>query len=178
VRRAVFLDRDGVLVRAQPAGTAAHGPLTLEEFHLLPGIEEPLTRLREAGYLLVLVTNQPGIARGHLTWAVLQEMHRRLQTVVALDAVYICPHTDADACACRKPKQGMLLEAARDLSIDLGRSAFIGDTERDLRAGASAGVRTILLDYEYNRGLTDVPRAANLSEAADWILGTNYGSPA
>ena len=171
MRRAVFLDRDGVLVSARPVGNAAHGPLTLDQFHIMPGIEEPLERLREAGYLLVLVTNQPGIARGELTWDVLQEMHRRLQAVVALDAVYVCPHTDADACACRKPKAGMLLQAARELSIDLGQSIFIGDTERDFRAGESAGVTTILLDYEYNRGLTEATRVRDLTEAADLILG-------
>lgn len=171
MRRAVFLDRDGVLVHARPVGTAAHGPLSLDEFHVLPGIEKPLARLRQAGYLLVLVTNQPGIARGELTWEVLQEMHRQLQAEVSLDAVYVCPHSDADACACRKPKAGMLLDAARDFSIDLAQSVFIGDTERDLRAGESARVRTILLDYDYNRGLTDATRVAGLTEAADLILG-------
>ena len=171
MRRAVFLDRDGVLVSARPVGNAAHGPLTLDQFHIMPGIEEPLERLREAGYLLVLVTNQPGIARGELTWDVLQEMHRRLQAVVTLDAVYVCPHTDADACACRKPKAGMLLQAARELSIDLGQSVFIGDTERDFRAGESAGVTTILLDYEYNRALTEAARVRDLTESADLILG-------
>jgi D-glycero-D-manno-heptose 1,7-bisphosphate phosphatase len=177
MKRAVFLDRDGVLVRARAVGAAAHGPLALHDFQILPGIEEPLARLREAGYLLVLATNQPGIARAELSWDVLDEMHRRLQAVAGLDAVRVCPHTDADACACRKPKAGMLLEAARELGIDLAQSFFIGDTERDLRAGETAGVRTILLDYEYNRGLSGVARAGSLAEAADLILRGDQRGP-
>jgi D-glycero-D-manno-heptose 1,7-bisphosphate phosphatase len=173
MRRAVFLDRDGVLVGARPVGATAHGPLSLDEFRILPGIAEPLARLREAGYLLVLVTNQPGVARGQLPWDVLHEMHRRLREVAALDDVRVCPHTDADACACRKPKAGMLLDAARDLEIDLAQSFFIGDTGRDAQAGEAAGVRTILLDYEYNRGVSGVLRVGSLAEAADLILGRN-----
>ena len=169
MRRAIFLDRDGVLVSAKPVVNTAHGPLTLDEFALLPGIEEPLARLRADGYLLVLVTNQPGLARGHLTWEVLGEMHRRIQEVIPLDAVYVCPHTDADQCACRKPKAGMLLDAARDLGIDLKESFFIGDTARDLGAGRNAGVRTILLDYEYNREIA-ATRCGSLGEASERIL--------
>jgi D-glycero-D-manno-heptose 1,7-bisphosphate phosphatase len=168
MNRAVFLDRDGVLVKASEIG---HGPLTLEQFRLLPDIREPLLRLRKAGYLLVLATNQPGIARGTLTREVLNEMHRRLEDEIALDAVYVCPHTDADGCACRKPKPGLLLQAARELTIDLAGSFFVGDTERDTRAGERAGVRTILLDCEYNRDLTVAHRVRDVAAAADVILG-------
>lgn len=168
MKRAVFLDRDGVLVQASEIG---HGPLTLDQFRLLPGIREPLLRLREAGYLLVLATNQPGISRGTLRWEVLQEMHHRLGKEIALDGLYVCPHTDADACACRKPKPGLLLQAARDLGIDLGRSFFVGDTERDTRAGESAGVPTILVDCEYNRELKVEHRVRDVAAAAELILG-------
>ena len=168
MKRAVFLDRDGVLVQASDIG---HGPLTLDQFRLLPGIREPLLRLREAGFLLVLATNQPGISRGTLTWDVLREMHQRLGAVVPLDGLYVCPHTDADGCACRKPKPGLLLQAASDLSIDLSESFFVGDTDRDTRAGESAGVPTILLDCEYNRGLRVAHRVRDVAAAADLILG-------
>jgi D-glycero-D-manno-heptose 1,7-bisphosphate phosphatase len=169
-RRAVFLDRDGVLVKPAVRNGYAYGPLSLAEFELLPGIAGPVGRIREAGFLTVLVTNQPGISRGLLDQATLDEMHARLRAAVPLDAVYFCPHTDADGCACRKPKPGMLLEAARSLGIDLKGSYFIGDTDRDMQAGASAGATPILLDAPYNQEVEVRYRVSGLAEAADLIV--------
>src|SRR5712671_419006 len=103
-RRAVFLDRDGVLVRAAPLVDYAHGPHTLDEFSMFEGIAEPVQRLRDAGFLTVLATNQPAIARGDMDWKTLDEMHRRLAAKVPLDDIEVCPHVDADDCPCRKPK--------------------------------------------------------------------------
>ena len=170
-RRAVFLDRDGVLVKPTVRDGYAYGPMSLAEFELLPGIGEPVGRIREAGFLIVLATNQPGISRGMLDWPVLDEMHARLGQVAKLDAVYVCPHTDADGCACRKPKPGMLLEAAGKLEIELGASYFIGDTGRDVDAGIAAGVTPILLDTYYNHEVTSGLRVRDLSAAVDLILG-------
>ena len=95
-RRAVFLDRDGVLVRAAPLTDYAHGPLTLDDFSLFDGIAEPVRRLREAGFATVLATNQPAIARGQMSRETLDEMHRRLAAAIPLDDIEVCPHTDAD----------------------------------------------------------------------------------
>lgn len=174
-RRAVFLDRDGVLVKAVRYGEYAHGPLALADFELHHNIAEPVRRLREAGFLTVLATNQPGIARGKLTWETLHRMHQILREAVPLDAIEICPHTDADGCPCRKPKPGMLLHAAEALSIDLASSFFIGDTWRDIEAGLAAGVTPVLLDWAYNRNL-DVPhRFAKLAVAAKFIVETSGG---
>lgn len=175
--RAVFLDRDGVLVRAKVNGNYAHGPLTLEDFELLPDIAGPVRRIREAGFLVILATNQPGIARGYLDWETLNEMHRRLREVVTLDAVEVCPHTDADGCACRKPKGGMLLAAAGRFSIELAASYFVGDTERDVRAAEAAGATPVLIDAPYNRQLSVPCRAPNLAAAADWILSGGSRGP-
>src|ERR1022692_4045489 len=111
-RKAVFIDRDGVLVRAAGREDYAHGPLTLDEFSLLPNVGGPVQRIRDAGFLTVLATNQPGVARGYLSWETLNEMHRLLRLAVPLDGIEVCPHDDADNCACRKPKPGMLLAAA------------------------------------------------------------------
>jgi D-glycero-D-manno-heptose 1,7-bisphosphate phosphatase len=169
-RRAVFLDRDGVLVRAAPQKDYAHGPLTLAEFSLTPGVVEPVERMRSAGFLTVLATNQPGVARGQISWETLNEMHRILQSAVPLDDIEICPHQDADQCACRKPKPGMLLDVASRLGIDLPHSYFIGDTRRDVGAALAAGVTPILIDCSYNRDLRVQHRVKDLAEAADLIV--------
>lgn len=171
-RRAVFLDRDGVLVRAfDRGGGAIHGPLTLEEFEILPGVAAPVTRLRAAGFLAVMVTNQPGISRGVLSRENLNEMHRRLAGAgVTLDYIGVCPHSDADACACRKPKPGLLLDCARDTGVALEQSWMIGDTWRDAAAAAAAGVRFLLVDAPYNHELQACTRVRSLTSAADIIL--------
>ena len=179
--RAVFLDRDGVLVKPTIRNGYAYGPMSLEEFELLPQIAEPVSRIRAAGYLAVLATNQPGISRGALHWDTLNEMHRRLQAVVPLDAVYVCPHTDQDACECRKPKAGMLRDAAGTLGIDLAASYFIGDTDRDVAAAMAAGVTPVLLHTNYNQSVATRWRVRDLSAAADLIVhcetGDSYQSP-
>jgi D-glycero-D-manno-heptose 1,7-bisphosphate phosphatase len=171
MRKAVFLDRDGVLVRAAPLKEYAHGPLTLEDFSLFPGVADPVRRMREAGFLAILVTNQPAIARRQMSRETLDEMHRILQSTVPLDDIEVCPHADADCCECRKPKPGMLLTAAKKLSIDLAASYFIGDTVRDVEAALAAGVTPILIDWPYNRGLNVRHRVKDLAEAAGVVLG-------
>jgi D-glycero-D-manno-heptose 1,7-bisphosphate phosphatase len=170
-RRAVFLDRDGVLVRAAPLKDYAHGPLTLEDFSLFEGIAEPVCRLRDAGFLIVLATNQPAVARGQISWETLDEMHRRLGSAIPLDDIEVCPHIDSDCCVCRKPKPGMLLAAAEKLNLNLPASYFIGDTARDVNAALAAGVTPILIDWPYNRDLQVPHRVKDLAEAAKVILG-------
>ena len=171
-RRAVFFDRDGVLVCAAPLVDYAHGPLTLEDFSLFPNISEPVQRLRDAGFLTVLATNQPAIARGQMSWETLNEMHRLLQAAVPLDDIEVCPHVDADNCACRKPKPGMLLDAARELGIDLGASFLVGDRWRDVAAAQAAGCRALFIDYKYQEKQPDRPYIAvkSLPEAAGYIV--------
>lgn len=171
-RRAVFLDRDGVLVRPEVRNGYAYGPMKLEDFELLPGIAGPVERLRRAGFFVLLATNQPGVSRGVLLQSTLDRMHAILCEAAPLDAVYVCPHTDADECGCRKPKPGMLLDAAARHSLDLSRSFFIGDTDRDVNAALAAGVTPVLLDTYYNRAVPSTCRVAGLAEAVDFILRT------
>jgi D-glycero-D-manno-heptose 1,7-bisphosphate phosphatase len=171
----VFFDRDGVLVKPTIRNGYAYGPMSLQEFELLPGISEPVRRVRDAGFLTVLATNQPGISRGALDWSTLEEMHARLRSVVPLDAVYVCPHTDADACGCRKPKAGMLCEAAEKLGIDLAASYFIGDTDRDVAAALASGVTPVLLDTHYNQAVQTRYRVPDLAAAADLIVHCETG---
>lgn len=170
-RRAVFLDRDGVLVQAAPQKAYAHGPLVLEDFALVPGVIEPVRRLHDAGFLTVLATNQPAIARRQMTWEILNEMHRILSDALLLDHLEICPHTDSDQCLCRKPKPGMLLSAASKLGIDLSASFFVGDTYRDVEAARAAGVTPVVIDWPYNQDLRVELRVKDLAEAARVILG-------
>jgi D-glycero-D-manno-heptose 1,7-bisphosphate phosphatase len=181
MKPAVFLDRDGVVNEAVITGSTARAPLELGSFVLLPGIEEAVGRIRRAGYVVVVVTNQPDIARGSVDAAVVDAMHERLRADLALDAVYCCPHDNADACDCRKPAPGMLLRAAADLDLDLTRSWLIGDRWVDLAAGIAAGVEPVLLErpYSWKPTSSGVPsdelRAAwsapTLNECVDHVLG-------
>ena len=164
---AVFLDRDGVLI--EDTGY----PDDPETIHLLPGVGEALRRLRSAGWRLVVVSNQSGVARGRFSLARLEEIHLRLVALleaegVALDGLYFCPHHPEGpvpefkrACDHRKPEPGMLLSAARDLGLDLGQSWMIGDKETDLEAGRRAGCRALLV------GSSETP---DLLAAAYYVL--------
>jgi D-glycero-D-manno-heptose 1,7-bisphosphate phosphatase len=170
-RPAVFLDRDGVLNEAFVRDGTPTPPPSVAEFRLLPGVVDACTELKHAGFALVVVTNQPDIARGTQTWAEVNRMHERLRSLVPVDKVYVCPHDDVDACACRKPQPGMLLAAAEQLDLDLTRSACIGDRWRDVEAAHRAGVTAIYVDCNYDERApvgADVA-VANLPEAAAWI---------
>lgn len=149
---ALFIDRDGTLVEPR------HYPTRAEELRLFDGIAPELRRLRALGMRLVVITNQSGIAHGYLTEADLARMHSYLRVALAalgvcLDGIYHCPHHPDGAiadlavrCACRKPEPGMLLRAAAELGLDLGRSWFLGDILDDVEAGNRAGCRTVLAD--------------------------------
>jgi len=172
-RAAVFLDRDGVLNKAfvTEAGTPSP-PRSIDELEILPGVIESCDRLRELGYLLVVVTNQPDIARGTLDASVVDEINLRLQAELTLDSVWTCPHDDSDGCACRKPRPGLLLEAAQHHGIDLERSFMVGDRWRDVEAGRGAGCKTLwVVDPTYK----DPPavgadvRVRDLRDATHWI---------
>lgn len=154
-QKAIFLDRDGTINKY--AGFVR----TPEEFELLPGVAHAIKSINESGYLCIVVTNQPVIARGEVSFAQLDEIHNKMETLLGregayLDAIYFCPHHPDGgfegevpelkiACECRKPKPGMLLKAAGDYNIDLGKSFMIGDSRSDMEAGKAAGCKTILL---------------------------------
>lgn len=149
MRKALFLDRDGVINRALVRQGRPFAPLSLEELELIPGVAESLLRMRNAGFLNVVVTNQPDIATGKQRRAVLDAMHMRLESELAIDSIRVCVHIDADDCACRKPRPGLLLQAARDLGIDLAQSYMVGDRWRDIAAGQIAGCKCFFIDCDY-----------------------------
>jgi len=170
--RAVFLDRDGVL----NANIVRHGkpyaPRSLAEFRLLPGVEEAVRRLREAGFLTIVATNQPDVAAGLTERATVDAIHDDLRRRLPLDDIKICWHVDADHCACRKPKPGMLLEAAAEHDIDLKASYMVGDRWRDVLAGQAAGCDTELVDHGLVQEKPCAPDkiVLSLAEAVAYIL--------
>jgi D-glycero-D-manno-heptose 1,7-bisphosphate phosphatase len=170
-RPAVFLDRDGVLTEAFVRDGVPTPPRTLAEFRVLPGVTEACSALRRVGFVLVAVTNQPDIARGTHARAEVDEMNQRLCSLVPLDEICVCPHDDADGCTCRKPKPGMLLDAADRLGLDLARSFSVGDRWRDIEAALRAGVTAIHVDRHYNEQPPSGAHAvvADMPEAAAWI---------
>lgn len=175
-RRAVFLDRDGVLNRAVVRDNKPFSPASLAELEIVPEAGAVLARLKEAGYLLIVVTNQPEVARRTITREQVAEINEALAAALPIDDFFVCPHDNEDACGCRKPLPGLLLEAAGRYGIDLPSSFMIGDRWRDIDAGAAAGCRTVLLDSGYNeRSPSAAPdtRVASVREAAEWILASS-----
>src|SRR6202022_3622745 len=143
-------DRDGVINRALIRDGTPHPPATLRDLEILPYVPEALSALKAQGYSLVVVTNQPDVARGTSSRELVDSIHERLKSTLDLDAIFTCFHDNADACDCRKPNPGLLYRAAHDLSIDLPSSFMVGDRWRDVEAGKRAGCRTFFVDRSYH----------------------------
>jgi D-glycero-D-manno-heptose 1,7-bisphosphate phosphatase len=170
--RAVFLDRDGVVNRALVRNGKPYPPASLAELEVLPGVGEALSRLKAAGLWLIVTTNQPDVARGTQTREQVEALHVALKAQLPIDEFRTCYHDAADACACRKPRPGLLLQAARDHQIELSHSYMVGDRWRDVAAGQYAGCTSLFIDYHYAErepGGSFV-RIQSLLEAAEWIL--------
>jgi len=170
--KTVFLDRDGVLNEALVREGKPFSPMTVAEVIVPTDVPDALARLRQHGFRLIMVTNQPNIARGTQSRESVYAINRHLQEVLRLDAAEVCEHDDADHCDCRKPNPGMLLRAAKRDHIALAESFMVGDRWRDVEAGRRAGCRTILIGHGYNETMTSPPDAAvaTFGEAVDWIL--------
>jgi D-glycero-D-manno-heptose 1,7-bisphosphate phosphatase len=172
VRRAVFLDRDGVINRSVVKDGKPRAPESVDDLEILEGVRESLESLRNAGFLNIVVTNQPDVAAGKLELETVEAMHRRLRNELVLDDIKVCYHGDADGCECRKPKPGMLLQAAREFGIDLKRSFMVGDRWRDVAAGNAAGCVSFFIDYGYSEKRPAPPyiEVKSLAEAGNRIL--------
>jgi D-glycero-D-manno-heptose 1,7-bisphosphate phosphatase len=171
-RAAVFFDRDGTLIEG-PVVDGRQGSIRrADDLELAPGAEQACTALRAAGFPLVVVTNQPDVARGSLSREELDRIHARLRELLPLDEIVACPHDDADRCGCRKPLGGMLVDAAERHGLDLAGSFLVGDSWRDVEAGRRAGCTTVFLDREYSDAVPVEPAVTvrDLGEAAAWIL--------
>jgi D-glycero-D-manno-heptose 1,7-bisphosphate phosphatase len=167
----VFLDRDGVLNRAVVRDGRPYPPASISEVEVPPDVPAALEGLRACGLLLVAVTNQPDVARGAQTREGVEQIHHYLRDRLPLDAIFTCFHDDPDGCDCRKPKAGLLHQAARELAIDVERSFMVGDRDSDVGAGRAAGCLTFLLDAPYNERPRWPPdhRVKTLLEAAEQI---------
>lgn len=176
-RRAVFLDRDGVINRALVRDGKPYPPAGVDELEALPGVAAALQRLKLAGYLLIVVTNQPDVARGTQSRAAVEAIHAQLASILPIDEFRTCYHDDDDACACRKPKPGLILDAARAHDVDLHASVMVGDRWRDIEAGRRAGCVTVFVDWAYQERQPEQPDVAvsSLREAVDWILSRSPG---
>lgn len=175
LKRAVFLDRDGVINDVVDRGenffvlekkVRFTAPLSYNEFKIKDGVKEALQNMREAGWLTILATNQPDITYGLLS----KEEHERIMAdikALPFDDIYVCSHGRHDGCDCKKPKPGMLLAAAKKWNIDLSTSVVIGDTESDVGAARAIGCSVILIDRAYNKDVKSVTRVANLNKALE-----------
>jgi D-glycero-D-manno-heptose 1,7-bisphosphate phosphatase len=173
VTRAVFADRDGVLCANVMRDGRPVAPTRLEDFRLLPGVEDSVRALKSAGYLVIVVTNQPDVGTGRTPRATVEAMHDIIRSSLAVDDIKACFHTSADSCTCRKPKPGMILEAAAERAIDLPASFVVGDRWSDVAAGQEAGCATIFVDYghEADRPINADTVVGSFAEAVRVILG-------
>lgn len=173
MRRAVFLDRDGVINRAVVRDGKPYPPANLAEMEILPGVPEALAELHDAGLMLIVVTNQPDVARGTTPKAVVEMINNYLASSLPIDEFRTCYHDSDDGCECRKPRPGALLAAASQHGIDLARSFMVGDRWRDTEAGQRAGCNTIFIDYGYAEQQPESVdhRVGSLQEATKIILG-------
>lgn len=172
-RRAVFCDRDGVLNEPVVREGRPFAVQSVEDLVVPDDVPDGCSKLREHGFLVVVVTNQPDIARGTMTSEALGLIHDVLRERVPLDDIYTCPHDDANECGCRKPKPGLLLDASADLDIELSQSYLIGDRWRDIEAGFRAGCRTVHLDRGYEEPPPVNPDCSTRSftDAVQWVMG-------
>ncbi len=176
LKKAVFLDRDGVLNSAIIKNNKPYPPASLDELHIPNEVPLALAALRAAGYLLIGVTNQPDVARGTTSRLLVEAINSKIMQICPLDEIRVCYHDDSDQCACRKPQPGLIVTAAQEYAINLERSIMIGDRWKDIEAGQRAGCKTIWLDRQYAEKSPDTQPdfiTTNFSAAVEWILRIN-----
>jgi D-glycero-D-manno-heptose 1,7-bisphosphate phosphatase len=170
MNRAVFIDRDGVINKAIIKDGQAYSPRHFGEFEFMQSVADQIRKIKEAGYYVIVVTNQPDISRGNMDISELNKMTEAIKASLPVDEIFICPHDDSDNCLCRKPKPGMLLDAAKRYEIDLNKSFFIGDGWKDMGAAKNAGCMGILIGTFYNKDVDCFRRVKDMNGAIDIIL--------
>jgi len=178
MRRAVFLDRDGVLNHTDVKGGKPYAPIRFQDFKILPGTFKALSSLKKIGFDLVVITNQPDVGNGKVKKETVEQMNAYLRTELPIDMIKVCYHAKRDGCQCRKPKPGMILEAAFELQTSLSKSYLVGDRGGDISAGKAAGCTTILINKHYAEKLIDKPNfyALSLESAVNKIISLDMGN--
>ncbi len=174
MKGAVFFDRDGVLNEVRLIDGSGIAPWHMDQFKILPDARKAVQTIVDAGYLAIVVTNQPEITTGELLPEELERIHAALKQQVPVHAIYCCPHHKSDGCLCHKPKPGLLEQAQREWKIDFSKSFLIGDRWRDIGAGNAVGCSSILLERAYSGDCTGAyapaHRVGTLMEAVAWVL--------
>ena len=169
MKKAVFLDRDGVINKAIIKNGKPLSPNSLNELEILPGVRQSITKLKKLNFVCLVVTNQPNVARKKIDKNSVIQMNNYLKNEIPLDDIFVCYHDDKDNCDCRKPKPGLLLEAGKKWDVDFKKSFMIGDRWRDIQSGEKAGCKTIYLDYNYK----DI-KPKNPNFITDTLLNATY----
>ena len=167
------MDRDGVINRVKLVNGRPHPPSNIEEVKILDGVNDAVTLLKRKGFALVVITNQPDVARGISTQSSVDEINSFIKSSLELEHFYICSHDNDDHCKCRKPAPGLIIRAAHELDIDISKSFFIGDRWLDIAASQAAGCEAFFIDYSYTEQQPQMPfiRVSSLFEAAQLIVG-------
>jgi len=173
MKRAIFLDRDGVLNKAIVINNRPHSPKKLDEVIILENVKKSIEKLKANKFEIIVITNQPDIATEKITYTFVESVHNLLREELQLNHFYVCPHVDTDHCECRKPKAGMIYNAAKDLGLDLYSSFLVGDRWKDIQAGQAAGLTSFFIDNKYAERMPDQPYFSvnSLFEAVNLILG-------
>jgi D-glycero-D-manno-heptose 1,7-bisphosphate phosphatase len=174
---AIFLDRDGIMNRAVVRDGRPFPPASMEEFEILPGALISLPKLASSGYVLIGITNQPDVARGTQTRQRVESFNALLQSNLPVHEIFVCYHDNLDHCECRKPRPGLILQAAQKYNLDLSQSWMVGDRWKDIAAGQALGLKTIFVNYHYVEPFEGPPAdfiVEDTSALADIILKGQY----
>jgi D-glycero-D-manno-heptose 1,7-bisphosphate phosphatase len=157
MNKAIFLDRDGVINNIIVNKGLPSSPSKFEEFKILPGVRESISKLKKLNFYCILVTNQPDVSRGKIKKEIVDKMNEYIKKELDLNDVFVCFHDDEDNCKCRKPKPGLILDATKKWNINLKKSYMIGDRWKDIDAGTKSGCKTIFIDNKYNESIKSKP---------------------
>ena len=171
MKKAAFLDRDGVINKVFIENGSPISPPSFEKLEILPGVKESIIRLKKLNFICLVITNQPDISRGKITKEIVDKMNNHLKNEIKFDDIFVCYHDDHHNCKCRKPKNGLILDASKKWNIDLKNSFMIGDRWKDIKAGASAGCKTIFIDNKYKESESKQIKA---SFTTDTLLNAVY----
>ncbi|EKE09302.1 MAG: Histidinol phosphatase [uncultured bacterium] len=170
-KRALFLDRDGVINRALIREGKPYAPINLEEFFLIEGVEEALITSKKLGFLNIIVTNQPDVSTGKQSLTTLNQIHDFIKRSLPIDDIFVCLHSNAEKCSCRKPSPGMLFAAQKKWNLNLEKSFLVGDRWRDVGAAQAGNCPCFFIDYGYKEQKPKLPytRVSSLKEAVQLI---------